>query len=518
MSAESVGMCGVAIAIIGGILALLLTIIAIAKRYKTVPPNMAMIVYGRKYKEGFKIISGGGKFIIPIIERFKFLSLAVRKISFKTTATTEDMVTVTVACTLNAKIGGDEEMIRRAAERFLDIGEDEIDDVIRETAEGSTRAIIGTLTIEKIIREREAFAAKVIDYAGKDLSPLGLTIDVFNIKEVEDKEVGEGPSYLEAYEQKRVAQVVSDSRKQQAVADSEARQVEAQQDLVATETEMDAKEGIAEAEKDLLVARAKFRADAETEARKADQAGPFARAVAEQEVAGAERELAGIRAEETEARLDYEVVKPADAKAKATITTAEGDKGAAIRRAEGEAAQIQKTKEAAAAGEKAYLLAQAEGEAAKTEKQLLAEAKGTREKLLAEAQGKAELAEALKKLDQQGVLLLILAQLPEIIEGIPPIAKAINEPIGNIKNITMIAGGNGPDGSRTLGNLVSELPKAFLKLGVEGGAVLMSLLKTKEGQEFLKVLSDTTGLESLRKIRADAEAPASEDTPTKKAK
>lgn len=505
MSPESVGMCGVAVAIIGGILALLLTIIAIAKRYKTVPPNMAMVVYGRRFKEGFKIISGGGKFIIPIIERYKYLSLAVRKISFKTTATTEDMVTVTVACTLNAKIGGDEEMIRRAAERFLDISEDEIDYVIQETAEGSTRAIIGTLTIEKIIREREAFAAKVIDYAGKDLSPLGLTIDVFNIKEVEDKKVGDAVSYLEAYEQKRVAQVVADSRKQQAVADSEARQVEAQQDLVATQTEMDAKEGIAEAEKDLLVARAKFRADAETEARKADQAGPLARAVAEQEVAGAERELASIRAQETEARLDYEVVKPADAKAKAAITTAEGEKGAAIRRAEGEAAQIQKTKEAAAAGEKAFLLAQADGEAAKVEK-----------KLLAEAQGKGELADALKKLDEQGVLLLVLAQLPEIIQGIPPIARAINEPIGNIKNITMIAGGDGQEGAGALGGLVQTLPKAFLKLGVETGAALMALLKTKEGQELLKVLSDKAALAGLADVQSGEGKAGGKDAPAKK--
>ena len=158
---------GIVIALVFGVLVLLLTIFALAKRYITVPPNKAMIVFGRRYGKNFKIISGGGKFIIPIIERYKFLDLSIHKLTFSISAITVDKVTIALNCVLNAKVGSTEELIRKAAERFLD-KQNQIEEIIRDTSEGSARAIIGTLTIESIIEKREEFAGMVIEYAAKD--------------------------------------------------------------------------------------------------------------------------------------------------------------------------------------------------------------------------------------------------------------------------------------------------------------------------------------------------------------
>jgi flotillin len=481
---------GIVIALVFGVLVLLLTVFALAKRYVTVPPNMAMIVYGRKYGKNFKIISGGGKFIVPIIERYKFLDLGIHKLTFEISAITVDKVTITINCVLNAKVGSTEELIRKAAERFLD-KQNQIEEIIRDTSEGSARAIIGTLTIESIIEKREEFASMVIEYAGKDLAALGLEIDVFTIKDISDEPPeGGGMSYLNALEAKRISQVVSDSRMEQARADSAARQIEAVQRFEAEKTEREADTGIAEAEKELAVKKATYKSEADSEARKADQAGSLSSAQAEQAVASEEEKLARIREQQIQAQLQYEIVKPAEAQKDAEIMRAEGVKQSAIRQAEGEAARIQKTKEADAAGE-----------AAKIKMAMTAEATGIRAKLLAEAEGKSLLAEALAKLDENGVLLLVLEKVPDILVGVPDIARAINEPLGNIDNITIVGGGNDGSGSGTLGNLVGELPRSTLKLLVESGALLKALMQTKEGRDLVAGLSGAIpGLENLAKL------------------
>ena len=62
------------------IVAIILGLAVYASRYKKVPPNAAMVVYGRKTKEGigYSVISGGGRFILPIFESYEFLPLDVR--------------------------------------------------------------------------------------------------------------------------------------------------------------------------------------------------------------------------------------------------------------------------------------------------------------------------------------------------------------------------------------------------------------------------------------------------------
>src|SRR3990170_1644368 len=53
-----------------------------ASRYKKVPPNMAMVVYGKKQRaaggRGDKVISGGAKIIVPVVESVQWLKLDVR--------------------------------------------------------------------------------------------------------------------------------------------------------------------------------------------------------------------------------------------------------------------------------------------------------------------------------------------------------------------------------------------------------------------------------------------------------
>src|SRR3989337_392545 len=65
-----------------------------ASRYKRVPPDKAMVVYGRRAKEGrvgYSVITGGGKFIVPIVEAYEFLRLDVRTLDVVVTDIVTDV-------------------------------------------------------------------------------------------------------------------------------------------------------------------------------------------------------------------------------------------------------------------------------------------------------------------------------------------------------------------------------------------------------------------------------------------
>ena len=88
---------------------------------------------------------------------------------------------------MNVKIADDEDSIRQAAQRFLDT-QASIPEIVRNVMEGSLRTIIGQLTVEELIRDRELFAARVQEVANGDLQGTGLAIDVFTIQSISDSE------------------------------------------------------------------------------------------------------------------------------------------------------------------------------------------------------------------------------------------------------------------------------------------------------------------------------------------
>src|SRR5437763_15695749 len=71
------------------------TVLAYASRYKKVPPNMAMVAYGRRQKamggRGYQVKSGGAKFIVPIFESVEWLRLDARTLDLVVTAIVTDV-------------------------------------------------------------------------------------------------------------------------------------------------------------------------------------------------------------------------------------------------------------------------------------------------------------------------------------------------------------------------------------------------------------------------------------------
>ena len=190
---------GVALAILLGLLGIFAAMALFARNYVKVPPSTVAIFFGRKHSfldehgnkttVGFRVVRGGAALRVPILEQVAYLSLNIISIPLKIQrAYTKEGVAVTVEAVANVKIAGDDVSLRGAAERFLGMSTEQIKGVIFQTLEGHLRAILGTLTVEEINADRQAFAQKMTDEAAVDLKKMGVNIDILTIQQISDEQ------------------------------------------------------------------------------------------------------------------------------------------------------------------------------------------------------------------------------------------------------------------------------------------------------------------------------------------
>jgi len=160
-----------------------------ASRYVKVGPNRVLIVSGRQHqladgtRRGFRIVKGGGTFVLPVIEKAEALSLEVISIEMpKCKVPSAKVVPVTVDCLAQAKIKGDEASILAAAEHFLSKNEGEMKNIVKPVLEKHMRTILGSLSVAEIGQDFEACAARVEAAASLDLGNMGLGIVSFTIQ------------------------------------------------------------------------------------------------------------------------------------------------------------------------------------------------------------------------------------------------------------------------------------------------------------------------------------------------
>ncbi|AQT85802.1 flotillin [Paenibacillus larvae subsp. pulvifaciens] len=436
--------------------------IAFWARYKTVSPDEAMIVTGsflgtKNVSEDesgrkMKIVRGGGAFIIPIFQQSQFLSLLSHKLDVTTPEVyTEQGVPVMTDAVAIIKIGGSVEDVATAAEQFLGKPTQSLQSEAQEVLEGHLRAILGSMTVEEVYRNRDRFAQEVQGVAAKDLKKMGLQIVSFTIKDVRDKH-----GYLDALGKPRIAAVKRDADVAEAEAMRDARIQKAKAEEEGQKAELLRDTNIAEATKEKELKIAAFKRDQDTAKAEADLAYHIQEARSKQsvveeqmrvELVKKEREI-DLEAKEIlrrEKQYDAEVKKKADAESYAVQQAAEAEK---VRRLlEADALQYRIEAEAKAQAEQKRLdgLAAADAERARG----TAEAEVIRLRGLAEAEAKQKLAEAFEKFGEAAVLDIIVKMLPEL-------AGKIAEPMKSIEKLSIVDTGHG-GGAARLSNYVTSL-------------------------------------------------------------
>src|SRR5438876_1342442 len=465
-----------AFAVMAIVLVLVLSVLVWASRYTKVGPNQVLVVSGRKHRiaeadgtvvaRGFRIVKGGGTFVMPVVEKVDLLSLELLTIDVQTPEVyTSKGVPVRVDGVAQIKVKGDDISIATAAEQFLSKGTEDIKNIATQTLEGHLRAILGTMTVEDIYQNRDAFASKVQEVAAGDMANMGLSIVSFTIRDIRD-----GQGYLEALGKPRIAQVKRDAQIAQAEADRDAMIRSAQATQAGQEAKFAADSKIAEAQRDYQSNVAQYQAAVNQKKAEADLAYDLQKFKTGQLVKAEEVQVQIIEKQKQielqqqeiqrkQRELEANVQKPADATRYKVETLANATKFQLETEAAGAASASKAKGFAAADVAKATGIAEAEAN----------KARGLAEAAIIEAQGKATAeamsmkAESFKQYNEAAVIEMIIRILPEV-------ACKISEPLSKMEKMVIINSGNGVMGggaSKLTGDvtqIVAQLPPVIESL------------------------------------------------------
>lgn len=453
--------------IIAAVIVLFVFLVILFSRYQKVGPNEVLIVSGRRTQDrGFRIVKGGGTFVIPVIEKAERMSLEVMTLDVQTPEVyTEKGVPVKVDGVAQIKIRGDLESITTAAEQFLSKSQEEIMQVALQTVEGHLRAILGTLNIEDIYKNRDAFATKVQEVAATDLANMGLQIVSFTLRDIKDSQ-----GYLDALGKPRTAQVKKDAVVGQALADREATIQSAQAQQAAQEAKFAADTKIAESQRDYEMRRAEYQASVNMKKAEADLAYDIQKYKTSQAVKAEEIQVQVVERERQievqqkeisrrEKELAATVQKPAEAEAMKIRTLAEAQKFNVQTYADAERYKIEAEAAGKAEAEKVLGFGVASAE----------RAKGFAQAEVIKAQGLAE-AEAMEKKAQSWRAYNEAAITQMFIDKMPELARAIAEPLAKTEKIVIVNTGGGDGGAgasrvtKDVAEIIAQLPAVIESL------------------------------------------------------
>ncbi|MCQ6555702.1 SPFH domain-containing protein [Streptomyces sp. C10-9-1] len=491
-------MSPVLIAVVGVVVLLVLLALVVVTRYKVAGPSEAFIVTGRRGKtstdpqtgrvftdnSGQKVVVGGGVFVVPFVQQRFSLDLSSRHIPVAVRgAVTLRGVKAHLEGVAIVKVGGTEDSIRAAAQRFL-MQQNGIVGFTQEVLSGALRSIVGRMSVEDIIRDRAAFAGQVAEEAEASLSGQGLVLDAFQIQDI----TTEG-SYLEDLGRPEAAR----ARQEADIAEAVARRASEQ-------ARLKAEEEIAIAERTFALKQAEIKAETDEAAARAAAAGPLAEADRRQEILSQQEKVAVRQAALTDRELDTKIRKPADAARYQAEQEAEARRVAQVKEAEADAQRSRLTGE----GEKDHRAALAD--AVRIEGEAHAAAIAARGSAEAEAMRKK--ADAFAQYGDAAVLQMLVEVLPQVV------AKAA-EPLTAVDKMTVIS----TDGAGRLPRAVADnVAQGLELLGSTTGVDLAELLQgiTRRAAETASPAggptADAGGAESGAAPEADGVIEVRDDT------
>merc|ERR1719373_444715 len=348
---------------------------------------------------------------------------------------TKQGVPLTVTGVAQVKIMKDPALLEIAAEQFLGKKEDEITETILQTLEGERRAILGTLTVEEVYKDRDQFAALVREIATPDVGKMGIEILSFTIKDVYDN-----VDYLASLGKSQTAAVKRDAEIGVAQANRDAGIREAECEKSAMDIKYSTDTKIEDNSRAFKLQKANFDKEVNSAKAEAQLAYELQAAKIQQKIRNEEIQIQvverrkQIEIEEQEIKrkekeLTATVKLPSEAEAYKVQTVAEGNRTRVVESAKAD-------------GEKIRLIGGAEARAV--------EAVGR-----AEAESMRMKASAYKQYGDAAVMSLVL-------EALPSIAAEVAAPLARTDEIVLIGGSNNT--TNEINKLVGTLPPAVQAL------------------------------------------------------
>jgi flotillin len=282
--------------------------------YHVPAPDQAMLISGGnggKNGTPFRVVTGHGTFVLPLFRKVRYLTLAMCEAEVAEACVTKQGIALNVRAVIAFKVGNDDESIVNAGQRFLS-DQDQMSILTGRIFAGHLRSIVGSMTVEEIVTERQKLATEVLDGSKEEMGKIGLSVDSLQIQSIDDMKLG----YVAAM-----------AAPHNAAIQQKAQIAQAQSNQLAAQAEQESQRKQAEYVRQTSIVQAQYKAEVDKAQAEAAQAGPLAQAQAQREVIAAQTELAQRGAELRQQQLVSEVIRPAEAEAEKVRILAEADAG-----------------------------------------------------------------------------------------------------------------------------------------------------------------------------------------------
>src|SRR5499433_2878787 len=252
--------------------------------YRVPSPDQAMLISGgRRWRGGapFKVVVGHGAFVFPFFRKARYLTLAMCEAEVAETCVTRQGISLNVRAVIAFKVGNDDESIVNAGQRFLS-DQEQMSTLTGRIFAGHLRSIVGSMTVEEIVTERQKLAVEVLDGSKAEMAKIGLTVDSLQIQSIDDMNSG----YIDAMAAPHNAAI----QRQAQIAQAQANQA-------AAEAQQESQRKQAEYARQTMVVQAQYKAEVDKAQAEAAQAGPLAQANAQLAVIAAQAQLAQEQAQ-----------------------------------------------------------------------------------------------------------------------------------------------------------------------------------------------------------------------------
>lgn len=403
----------------------------------TVGPNEALIVSGGCCGSRSKTTRVGGWawawWLVTDVQRLSLEVMTLNPVCEN--VETAQGVPLTVTGVAQVKIMKNADLLQTASEQFLGKKEHEIKSTVLQTLEGHLRAILGTLTVEEVYKDRDQFASLVREVAAPDVGRMGIEVLSFTIKDVYDN-----VTYLASLGKAQTAAVKRDAEIGVAQANRDAGIREAECEKAAMDVKYNTDTKIEDNSRAFKLQKANFDKEVNTAKAEAQLAYELQAAKIQQKIRNEEIQIQvverrkQIEIEEQEIRrkekeLMSTVKLPAEAEAYKVQTIAEGKRTQTVEAARADAERVR-------------LIGASEARAI--------EAVGR-----AEAEKMRMKASAFKQYGDAAIMALVL-------EALPQIAAEVAAPLAKTDEIVLLGGADKT--TTEVNKLLGQLPPAIAAL------------------------------------------------------
>merc|ERR1712165_356406 len=348
---------------------------------------------------------------------------------------TKQGVPLTVTGVAQVKIMKDPQLLEIAAEQFLGKKEDEITETILQTLEGHLRAILGTLTVEEVYKDRDQFANLVREIAKPDVGKMGIEILSFTIKDVYDN-----LDYLASLGKSQTAAVKRDAEIGVAQANRDAGIREAECEKSAMDIKYSTDTKIEDNSRAFKLQKANFDKEVNSAKAEAQLAYELQAAKIQQKIRNEEIQIQVVERRK-QIEIEEQEIKRKEKELTATVKLP----------AEAEAYKVQTIAE----GKRTQTVEVARAEAERVRLTGAAEARAIEAVGRAEAEKMRMKASAYKQYGDAAVMALVL-------EALPQIAAEVAAPLAKTDEIVLLGGSDRT--TNEVNKLVSQLPPAISAL------------------------------------------------------